>query len=594
MMWTLSMYFKRNSDSVPRELYHKYKDPQFFDPKRYGDPQSEYFNISIFERTARIQERKWKNITALLARLVDFGAFFRVITYEQFLNGGLDYMQYVAKELGWATGNCSEKFPVTKKKYHPQDIRRIARNSDEVLKHFLSTNYTSFGSASVAQLVMFMIKRERASARETPRDNVVILQPIAGKHGADCKVVNNVSPDARAKEVHSVNSKLYCGKEVKGSLAQAAASTQELVHIVGVAYLASSTTSLFHCKRCVVEGALLGSYVHQVLPGFPVPRCEKTLREFRNRCILLFYAWDREELTQALLPFVITQKHREIFSLFVSACLRVSTLQQALIQAAGAETLACLKYLTEHTQAGKPWTVASVGAYLASRNTSACLQRLPAREPVLVDECGLCLAPNPATGGLDLQALAMLVQGDIIIMGTSAFRHKLRLNAQWRQHVQAHQQGDLHAQEDLSTFVHGVQIGGWNACDPLLPALYNARTRVMSLLGYEPQPGFLGGAQTIKVLYSPGKGTVLLPNKCLAEQAPGRRSDQHTHCKQPEKWMPSRASLLGLPGDRDARQVLPHFRLPGYSRLRTQDTQLQVGSLHGLGDRTPSAGSYGP
>eukprot|EP00808_Paulinella_micropora_P008056 g41304.t1 len=38
-------------------------------------------------------------------------------------------------------------------------------------------------------------------------------------------------------------------------------------------------------------------------------------------------------------------------------------------------------------------------------------------------------------------------------------------------------------------------------------------------------------------------------------------------------WMPSRASLLSLPGDRDARQVLHHIRLPGYSRLRTPDTQ---------------------
>eukprot|EP00808_Paulinella_micropora_P006381 g66245.t1 len=58
--------------------------------------------------------------------------------------------------------------------------------------------------------------------------------------------------------------------------------------------------------------------------------------------------------------------------------------------------------------------------------------------------------------------------------------------------------------------------------------------------------------------------------------------------------MPSRASLLSLPGGRDARQVLPHSRQPGYSRLRTPETQPRVGSLHGLGDRTPSAGSYGP
>eukprot|EP00808_Paulinella_micropora_P032246 g25486.t1 len=58
--------------------------------------------------------------------------------------------------------------------------------------------------------------------------------------------------------------------------------------------------------------------------------------------------------------------------------------------------------------------------------------------------------------------------------------------------------------------------------------------------------------------------------------------------------MPSRASLLSLPGGRDARQVLPHSRQPGYSRLRTPETQPRVGSLHGLGDWTPSAGSYGP
>eukprot|EP00808_Paulinella_micropora_P032244 g25458.t1 len=315
----------------------------------------------------------------------------------------------------------------------------------------------------------------------------------------------------------------FVRQEVKGSLAQAAASTQELVHIVGVAYLASSATSLFHGKRCVVEGTLLGAYVQQVLAGFPVPKCDKTLREFRNRCILLFYAWDQEELTRRLLSFVTTQKHRDVFSLFVSACLRVSALQQALVQAAGAETLACLEYLTEHTQGGKPWTVASVGAYLADRSTSTGWPLLLAREPVLVDECGtvpalattvvlalvwwsgLCIAPNPATGGLDLQTLAMLVQGDMIILGsrtfrfcppptylphknTWSFRHKLRLDEQWRQHAQAQEQGDLHAQGDLSAFLQGVQVGGWNACDPLVPALYNARTTVMSLLGYEPQP----------------------------------------------------------------------------------------------------------
>eukprot|EP00808_Paulinella_micropora_P032247 g25488.t1 len=262
----------------------------------------------------------------------------------------------------------------------------------------------------------------------------------------------------------------------------------ELVHIVGVAYLASSATSLFHGKRCVVEGTLLGAYVQQVLAGFPVPKCDKTLREFRNRCILLFYAWDQEELTRRLLSFVTTQKHRDVFSLFVSACLRVSALQQALVQAAGAETLACLEYLTEHTQGGKPWTVASVGAYLADRSTSTGWPLLLAREPVLVDECGLCIAPNPATGGLDLQTLAMLVQGDMIILGSRTFRHKLRLDEQWRQHAQAQEQGDLHAQGDLSAFLQGVQVGGWNACDPLVPALYNARTTVMSLLGYEPQP----------------------------------------------------------------------------------------------------------
>eukprot|EP00808_Paulinella_micropora_P007295 g13487.t1 len=343
----------------------------------------------------------------------------------------------------------------------------------------------------------------------------------------------------------------FVRQEVKGSLVQAAASTQELVHIVGVAYLASGATSLFQGKRCVVDGALLGAYglalsaslsftfsrshccgchtwslvvlVQQVLAGFPVPRCGKTLREFRNRCILLFYAWDQEELTRGLLSFVTTQKHRDVFSLFVSACLRVSALQQALIQAAGVETLACLEYLTEHTQGGKPWTVASVGAYLADRNTSTGWPLLPAREPVLVDECGtvpalatnvvlalvwwsgLCIAPNPATGDLDLQTLAMLVQGDMIILGshtfrfcpppthlphknTWSFRHKLRLDEQWRQRAQAQEQGDLHAQGDLSAFLQGVQVGGWNACDPLLPALYNAQTRVMSLLGYEPQP----------------------------------------------------------------------------------------------------------
>eukprot|EP00808_Paulinella_micropora_P021896 g31079.t1 len=296
---------------------------------------------------------------------------------------------------------------------------------------------------------------------------------------------------ARAQGVHSANSIVVCRglvQEVKGSLAQAAASTQELVHIVGVAYLASSATSLFHGKRCVVEGTLLGAYVQQVLAGFPVPKCDKTLREFRNRCILLFYAWDQEELTRRLLSFVTTQKHRDVFSLFVSACLRVSALQQALVQAAGAETLACLEYLTEHTQGGKPWTVASVGAYLADRSTSTGWQLLLAREPVLVDECGLCVAPNPATGGLDLQTLAMLVQGDMIILGSRTFRHKLRLDEQWRQHAQAQEQGDLHAQGDLSAFLQGVQVGGWNACDPLVPALYNARTTVMSLLGNEPQP----------------------------------------------------------------------------------------------------------
>eukprot|EP00808_Paulinella_micropora_P020024 g28922.t1 len=313
---------------------------------------------------------------------------------------------------------------------------------------------------------------------------------------------------ARAQGVHSANSIVVCRglvQEVKGSLAQAAASTQELVHIVGVAYLASSATSLFHGKRCVVEGTLLGAYVQQVLAGFPVPKCDKTLREFRNRffslvlgqlqyylvllrCIMLFYAWDQEELTRRLLSFVTTQKHRDVFSLFVSACLRVSALQQALVQAAGAETLACLEYLTEHTQGGKPWTVASVGAYLADRSTSTGWQLLLAREPVLVDECGLCVAPNPATGGLDLQTLAMLVQGDMIILGSRTFRHKLRLDEQWCQHAQAQEQGDLHAQGDLSAFLQGVQVGGWNACDPLVPALYNARTTVMSLLGYEPQP----------------------------------------------------------------------------------------------------------
>eukprot|EP00808_Paulinella_micropora_P005467 g3138.t1 len=289
----------------------------------------------------------------------------------------------------------------------------------------------------------------------------------------------------------------FVRQEVKSSLAQAAASTQELVHIVGVAYLASGATSLFHGKRCVVEGALLGAYglalsaslsftlsrshccgchtlwslvvlVQQVLVGFPVPKCNKTLREFRNRCILLFYAWDQEELIRRLLSFVTTQKHRDVFSLFVSACLRVSALQQAL--------------------GGKPWTVASVGAYLADRSASTGWPLLPAREPVLVDECGLCIAPNPATGGLDLQTLAMLVQGDMIILGSRTFRHKLRLDEQWRQRAQAQEQGDLHAQGDLSAFLQGVQVGGWNACDPLLPALYNAQTRVMSLLGYEPQP----------------------------------------------------------------------------------------------------------
>eukprot|EP00808_Paulinella_micropora_P006382 g66246.t1 len=311
-----------------------------------------------------------------------------------------------------------------------------------------------------------------------------------GQAIADIATVASV-PELAAKSKllrKELLSQFFVRQEVKGSLAQAAASTQELVHIVGVAYLASGATSLFHCKRCVVEGALLGAYVQQVLAGFPVPKCNKTLREFRNRCILLFYAWDQEELIRRLLSFVTTQKHRDVFSLFVSACLRVSALQQALVQAAGAETLACLEYLTEHTQGGKPWTVASVGAYLADRSTSTGWPLLPAREPVLVDECGLCIAPNPATGGLDLQTLAMLVQGDMIILGSRTFRHKLRLDEQWCQRAQAQEQGDLHAQGDLSAFLQGVQVGGWNACDPLLPALYNARTRVMSLLGYEPQP----------------------------------------------------------------------------------------------------------
>eukprot|EP00808_Paulinella_micropora_P001631 g27953.t1 len=294
--------------------------------------------------------------------------------------------------------------------------------------------------------------------------------PFPNPSGADslflsCTAVNKVSQEGGGQEHRGCIVQTVLWQEVKGSLAQAAASTQELVHIR---------------VRCWEP--------MQVLAGFPVPKCDKTLREFRNRCILLFYAWDQEELTRRLLSFVTTQKHRDVFSLFVSACLRVSALQQALVQAAGAETLACLEYLTEHTQGGKPWTVASVGAYLADRSTSTGWPLLLAREPVLVDECGLCIAPNPATGGLDLQTLAMLVQGDMIILGSRTFRHKLRLDEQWRQHAQAQEQGDLHAQGDLSAFLQGVQVGGWNACDPLVPALYNARTTVMSLLGYEPQP----------------------------------------------------------------------------------------------------------
>eukprot|EP00808_Paulinella_micropora_P016245 g27079.t1 len=375
---------------------------------------------------------------------------------------------------------------------------------------------TETGRNPVFVLPVFEPKRAKSPSfrparfrTETGQKPVFPSGPFPNRNGAGSLFLSLFYPPGLGMQ-------FFVRQEVKGSLAQAAASTQELVHIVGVAYLASSATSLFHGKRCVVEGALLGAYglalsasvfhlsrshccgchtlwslvvlVQQVLAGFPVPKCDKTLREFRNRCILLFYAWDQEELTRRLLSFVTTQKHRDVFSLFVSACLRVSALQQALVQAAGAETLACLEYLTEHTQGGKPWTVASVGAYLADRSTSTGWPLLPAREPVLVDECGLCIAPNPATGGLDLQTLAMLVQGDMIILGSRTFRHKLRLDEQWRQHAQAQEQGDLHAQGDLSAFLQGVQVGGWNACDPLVPALYNARTTVMSLLGYEPQP----------------------------------------------------------------------------------------------------------
>ena len=161
--------------------------------------------------------------------------------------------------------------------------------------------------------------------------------------------------------------------------------------------------SSFILLSCVLFGGLRYAAVQQVMIGFPVPKCEKALREFRNRsplpglcrvdrdwgcmflrCILLFFAWDQEELKQGLVPFVRTQKQRDILSLFVSACLRgypsffcrtfisfaflylilthslvvcgctVNRLYQTLVEAAGAETLDSLRYLSEHTQVRPP------------------------------------------------------------------------------------------------------------------------------------------------------------------------------------------------------------------------------------------------
>jgi len=163
MMHSLSLYFKHNPSVL--QQFQQSSDTSS-DPKLLADPQFRvhdgppakvHFQVNLLDaEVARLV--KWWNITLTLAStLRRMARPFAIATYEQFCEGGMEYVAQVLSAAGIlptkastdssASGTCNQTCSTTVQKVHGDFVRDIATNYNEILRNFLSTRaYPSWAS----------------------------------------------------------------------------------------------------------------------------------------------------------------------------------------------------------------------------------------------------------------------------------------------------------------------------------------------------------------------------------------------------------------------------------------------------------------
>mmetsp|Transcript_2994 Transcript_2994/g.9332 ORF Transcript_2994/g.9332 Transcript_2994/m.9332 type:complete len:287 (+) Transcript_2994:106-966(+) len=154
MRWSVSMYWKANADRLDSKVVLENGDPQFA-LREGGNPQlaakAGHMQMDLLDIAARRNINTWYQKRHVLNYLRENNMTYVVITYEQYVMDGDALLKAAMSAIGekrddaldCAHDVASMLQPMTR--VHTEDLYDYTTNADEVLNHFTTQNYTTWG-----------------------------------------------------------------------------------------------------------------------------------------------------------------------------------------------------------------------------------------------------------------------------------------------------------------------------------------------------------------------------------------------------------------------------------------------------------------
>ena len=147
MRWTVSEYFKVNPSEATANPYLA-KNPQFLHHWQGINVTvtPEYYKLDLVRSTAKALVARWREKVKILNRVQRSGTRYGILTYEEFLEAGTDYLAAALQAFRLETPCTNHSATITSERVHSDNIADSVLNYADIYHLFRYADFPTWGA----------------------------------------------------------------------------------------------------------------------------------------------------------------------------------------------------------------------------------------------------------------------------------------------------------------------------------------------------------------------------------------------------------------------------------------------------------------